>query len=180
VLTSVTVGPAGGTLPPVTSNGATFTLTVPPGAFPADVQITLTSGDLAAIGAAAASGFTVVATLGVQVQLDGAAYPGTFGKPLTITSHDSRYTASSVVAIWNGSSLTPYANATSAPGVVTISFDTDPAIAIESPEGEEEGTVPKATPPTTGKPIVGEGILAGALLVAGAGGLAMRRRQARP
>jgi hypothetical protein len=46
VLTSLTVGPAGGTIGPVSSDGATFTLTVPAGAFPTDVQITLTAGDL--------------------------------------------------------------------------------------------------------------------------------------
>jgi hypothetical protein len=179
VLTSVTVGPAGATIGPVSCEGATFVLTVPAGAFPTDVQITLTCGDLETLERAAFSGFTVIAALGVTVDLHGAKYPGTFLKPLTVTSHDPQYTAGSVVGIWNGTSLVPDANVTSAPGVVTVSFDSDPAFAFLSPVSQAEQPVPKATSPVTGKPVVGEGILAGALLIFGVGGLTVRRRRAR-
>jgi hypothetical protein len=179
VLTSVTVGPAGGIIGPVSCDGAADTLTVPAGAFPADVQITLTCGSLAALTGSAFSGFTLDAALGVQVDLNGATFPGTFLKALTLTSVDPRYVAGSVVGIWNGTSLMPFTNETSAPGVVTVSFDTDPDLEFLSPASQAEQPVPKATVPVTGKPVVGEGILAGALLVAGAGGLTVRRRRAR-
>jgi hypothetical protein len=179
VLTSQTVSPAGATLPTVTSNGATFTLTVPPGAFPEDVQITLTGGDLAALTPAAFAGYMINAALGIQVQLmNGDPYPGTFLKPLTLTSNDPSFTAASVVGIWNGTSLAPYSNATSVPGVVTISFDSDPDFAIQSPTSRAEQQVPKATQPVTGKPVAGEGILAAVLLAIGIGGFTIRRRRA--
>ena len=178
VLTSETVGPAGATLPTVDSDGATFTLTIPPGAFPENVQITLTGGDLATLNPAAFHGYMINAALGVQVQLNGAPYPGTFLMPLTLTSNDPSYTAASVVGVWNGTSLTPYSNATSAPGVVTISFDSDPDFAIQSPTSQAEQQVPKATQPVTGKPVVGQGILAAVLLAIGIGGLTVRRRRA--
>jgi hypothetical protein len=180
VLLSETVGPAGATLPTVTADGATWTLVIPPGAFPADVQITLTAGDLATLGPAAFTGYTITAALGVQVQeMNGTPYPGTFLLPLTLTSHDPAYTAASVVGIWNGTSLTPYTNTTSAPGVVTISFDTDPDFAIMTPTGHAEHAVPAATKPVTGKPVMGAGILAAVLVAVGIGGLTVRRRRDR-
>src|ERR1700733_1461729 len=47
VVTSQTIGPAGGKIGPVSVDGVTTTLTVPAGAFPGPVQITLTAPDLA-------------------------------------------------------------------------------------------------------------------------------------
>jgi hypothetical protein len=176
VLSSKTIGPAGGTLGPATCDGATFTLPVPPGAFSTSVQITMFCGNLAVLAPAVFAGFTDEAALGVEVQLHGAAFPGAFLKPLTLTSTDAAYTAASVVGLWNGVSLTPYTDSTSAPGVITATFDTDPDFAFMSPTV----TVPKkpvTVTPVTGKPVLGEGILAGILLVAGTGGLAASRRR---
>ena len=177
VLTSVTVTPAGATIGPVNSDGAAFTLTVPPGAFPENVQITLTSGNLATLTPAALTGYAVIAALGVQVELNGAPYPGTFLMPLALTGSDSRFTAASLVGIWDGSSLVPFTNASSAAGVVTISFDSDPDFAVQSPTSQAQQQVPKATQPVTGKPVAGEGILAAVLLAIGLGGLTVRRRR---
>ena len=52
VVTSQTITPAGGTIGPVTIDGASVTLIVPAGAFPVPVQITLTAPNLCAISTA--------------------------------------------------------------------------------------------------------------------------------
>lgn len=180
VVTSVTIGPAGGTVGPVVVDGADVTLTVPAGAFPSPVQITITAGDLGTLTPAVYAGYRIVTAVGVQVQLNGAAYPGTFLKALTLTVRDSAVTSASVVTTWNGASLTTDPAATTAPGVATVSFDTDPDFVVLSPVSTVAKPVPSATVPVTGKPLVGEGILAGVLFAAGLGGLGMsRRRKAR-
>ena len=58
-----------------------------------------------------------------------------------------------------------------------FSFDTDPDFAVLEPTVPIQG----ATSAATGVPLLGEGILAGALILLGAGGLAVavRRRGAR-
>lgn len=177
VITSVSIGPAGGTIGPVSCDGATFVLTVPPGAFPTTVQITLTCGDLAVLAPAAFTGFTLETALGVQVQLHGAAYPGTFLKPLTLTATDPALNASSVVGLWNGASFTLDTSATSSAGTVSVTFDSDPDFGFMSPTVTPSAPVPHVTTPVTGKPLMGEGILAGALLFAGVGGLGVARRR---
>jgi hypothetical protein len=177
VLTSRTIGPAGGTIGPVSCDGATFVLTIPPGAFPTTVQITLTCGNLALLTPFEFTGFTLESALGVVIQLHGAVYPGAFLKPLTLTSDDGTYTAASVVGIWNGTSFTNDTSETSAPDVVTVGFDTDPDFGFMSPTTTVTKPVSKATTPVTGMPVVGEGILAGILLVLGTGGLAVGRRR---
>jgi hypothetical protein len=177
VITSVTIGPAGGTIGPVSCDGASFVLTVPAGAFPTDVQITLTCGDLAILAPAAFTGFTVVTALGVLVQLHGATYPGTFLKPLTLVATDPALNASSVVGLWNGTSFINDPNVTAAAGMVTVTFDSDPNFGFMSPTTTPPKPVPHPTTPVTGKPLMGEGILAGLLLAAGIGGLGVTRRR---
>lgn len=177
VITSVTIGPAGGVIGPVSCDGASFTLPVPAGAFPSPVQITLTCGNLAVLGPHAFTGFTLVAALGVTVQLNGALFPGTFLKPLTLTAMDPALNAASVVGLWNGSSFTADSATTSAPGVETVTFDSDPDFGFMSPTVTTKKPVSGATTPVTGKPLMGEGILAGLLLVLGVGGLGVSRRR---
>src|ERR1039457_5792082 len=81
VLTSQTIGPAGGKVGPVSVDGITTTLTIPAGAFPVEVQITLTAPDLAAIGAAGFAGHRAVAGVGIGVQANGPAHPGHLPPP---------------------------------------------------------------------------------------------------
>ena len=133
VLTSQTVGPAGGTIGPVSCDGGTHILTIPPGAFPTTVQITLFCGNLAQLSPFAFTGFTLESALGVTVTLHGAVYPGTFLRPLTLVVRQASLTAASVVGDWNGASFTLDTNSTAAPGVLTVSFDTDPDFGYMTP-----------------------------------------------
>jgi len=169
VVTSVTIGPTGGTIGPVTVDGAAVTLAIPAGAFPASVQITVTAPDLAAIGGA-------VAGVGVQVTENGAPFPGTFATPVTLTVHSASITAGSTVVVWNGTAFVTDTSSTVAAGTATVSFDHDPDFAVLAGSRAISG----ATTPVTGEPFLGEGILAGVLVLAGATGLALgNRRRAR-
>ena len=175
VVTSQTIGTVGGKVGPVSVDGITTTLTVPAGAFPVSVQITLTAPNLAAVGGAGFAGHRAVAGVGIQVQKHGAAYPGTFLKPLTIIMSSSSITTSSVVVVWNGSVFVTESGATLAAGSATVTFNRDPNFAVLSPTGTASSTIPGATGATTGKPFLGEAILAGLLLLLGAAGLGYAR-----
>jgi hypothetical protein len=181
VITSVPIGPAGGTIGPLTVDGATVTLTVPAGAFSTQVLITVTQADLSGL-AARMPGYVIVAGLGVQVTINGQPYSGMFLKPLTVTIRSSQISASSVVQVWNGSAFVTDQASSSAAGVATISFDTDPYFIVQTPATQAVSAVPGATTAQTGEPFLGEGIAAGGLLLLGSGGLAAgvatrRRRQ---
>ena len=175
VITTVSVGPAGGTIGPVSVNGVDLTITVPRGAFPMVVQITVTAPDLSLITPPA--GIIVVAGAGIQVSLNGAPYPGTFLNAVTATFRSSKIMPSSDVVVWNGTSFVIDPASTTTAGRATVSFDSDPDFAVESPASTAVTTVPGATSPVTGEPFLGEGILAGGLVLAGAGGIFLSRRR---
>ena len=175
VVTTVPIGPAGGVVGPVLVNGAEVTVDVPAGAFAEDVQITITMPDLGAIPPM--HGFAVVAGAGVGVSVNGAPYPGTFLKPVTVSFNSPAITAASAVVVWNGSAFVTDPSSTTTAGHASVSFDTDPAFAVESPTTQKAAPVPGATSPVTGQPFLGEGILAGVLLLGGTGGLVMSRRR---
>jgi len=177
VVTSQTISTAGGTVGPVTVDGATVTLVVPAGAFPVSVQITLTGPDLFAVGSAGTTGYKAVAGVGIQVQKNGSTYPGTFLKPLALTIRSSSITSSSVVVAWNGTAFVTESDSTFTAGAAVVSFDTDPDFAVLSPSGTTATTIPGATSSVTGKPFLGEGILAGLLVALGVTGLAIARRR---
>jgi hypothetical protein len=175
VITSQTVTPAGGTIGPVVVDGAVITLVIPAGAFGVPVQITLTRPDLFAIGYA---GYKAEAGVGVQVQENGYSYPGTFRKPLTLIIRSASITPSSIVVVWNGTAFVPETDATVAPDDAVVRFDTDPDFAVLSPlGGTATAAIADATKSATGKPFIGEGILACALIVLGASGLAVGCRK---
>jgi hypothetical protein len=179
VVTSQTIGPAGGTIGPVDVDGISVTLTVPPGAFPSPVQITVTAPSLAAVGTGGRAGHHAVAGVGVQVGLDGAVYTATFQKPLTLTLTSPLITSACTIVVWNGGAFVA-AHGTVSAGSATASFDHDPSFAVLAPAGPAVAPIAGATGPTTGKPFLGEGILAGVLLLLGMAGLgfALRRRRA--
>lgn len=172
VITSQTITPAGGTIGPIVVDGAIITLVIPAGAFPVSVQITITAPNLFAVGDAGVAGYKAVAGVGILVQENGSAYPGTFLKPLILTIRTPLITTSSVVVVWNGAAFVTETDATVAAGVAVVRFDTDPDFAVLSPLTTPKAVVPGATKPVTGKPFIGEGIFACALIVLGASGLA--------
>jgi len=177
VVTSQTITPAGGTIGPVTVDGAALTFVIPAGAFLVSVQITITEADLFAVGSAGTAGYNAVAGVGIQVQENGSPYPGTFLKPLTATIRSSSITSSSVVVVWNGTAFVAEPDSTVTSGAAVVSFDTDPDFAVLSPAGTTATTIPGATKAVTGKPFLGEGILAGVLVVLGVSGLAIGYRR---
>jgi len=177
-VTSQTITPAGGSIGPVTIERASVTVIVPPGAFPVPVQITLCAPELWAIGNAGFRNFKVVAGVDIQVQQNGSTYPGTFLKPLTLHISSSSITASSIVVVWNGTAFVTVPGATARSGEVTAGFDTDPDFAVLTPTSSPARTaIPGATSATTGKPLLGEGIVAGVLLLLGASRVAFAGRR---
>lgn len=177
VVTSQTIGPASGKIGPVDVDGIPTTLTIPAGAFPGRVQITLTAPNLAGVGAAGFAGHSAVAGVGIRVQENGSTYPGTFLKPLTLTMSSSSITRSSVVVVWNGAAFVTESSATVTAGLATVSFDSDPNFAVLASAGTAASTIPGATGATTGKPFLGEGIAAALLLLLGVAGLGYARRR---
>lgn len=178
VVTTVTIGPGGGTVGPVPVAGGDVTVAVPPGAFPGTVTITVTAPDLATIPPL--GGDTVVAGAGITVGLNGAPYPGTFLKPLTATFTSPSITAGSTATVWNGSSFVTDPSGTSTAGTESVTFDSDPDLAVDTPvfhRHKRPVPVPSAMAPVTGVPVLGEVILAGVLVLGGAGGIAASRRR---
>ncbi|HEX4090261.1 MAG TPA: hypothetical protein VHZ33_16230 [Trebonia sp.] len=177
VVTTVTICQNGGAIGPDPVDQSQLTVFVPAGAFPTCVQITVTAPDLADI--TPMHDFTDVTGAGIQVTRNGAPYSGTFLKPVTATFRSSRISADSDVLVWNGSAFVTDPDSTDAQGDDSVSFNTDPDFTVEDQDTGTLTKVPGATVPVTGKPLLGEGILAGALLLAGAGGVvASRRRRA--
>jgi hypothetical protein len=174
VVTTQTITPAGGTVGPVMVAGADVLVHVPTGAFSQPVQLTITAPDLAHIPPT--PGYKVVAGVGAEVTLNGAHYPGTFAKPVIVIISSPKITASSQVMVWNGSSFVMDPNSTTTAGTAGVGFDSDPAFAVESPTTPTT-PVPGATSPVTGEPFLGEGILAGVLVLGGTGGLVLSRRR---
>jgi hypothetical protein len=177
VVTSQLITPAGGTIGPVTIDRASVTLIVPAGAFPVPVQITLTALNLCAIRIAGFRCFKVVAGVGIQVQENGSAYPGPFLKPLSLGISSSSITASSILAVWNGTAFVTDPEFTALSGELKAGFDTDPDFAVLTPACGPTSAIPGATSPVTGKPLLGEGILATVVLMLGASGLEFARRR---
>ena len=179
VITSQTITSAGRTIGPLVADRAwgIVTLAVPADAFPVSVQVTVTGPNLFAVGDAAYAGYKAIAGVGIQVQEKGSAYPGTFRKPLTLTIRSPLIKSSSAVVEWNGTAFVTETDAIVASGVAVVRFDTDPDLAVLSHvTTRAPAPVPAATKSMTGKPFIGdpgEGILAGALMVLRASGLAL-------
>jgi hypothetical protein len=175
VVTSQSVTSAGGKIGPVSAGGLSVTLTVPAGAFSGTVQITLTAPDMAAIGNAGFSNDKAIGGVGVLIQQNGSKYNGTFAKPLVLTMASPSINSLCVVVRWSGTAFVAESGAIVRAGSATVAFDKDPDFAVLA-----QGAIPGATTPATGKPFLGEEILAGLLLLLGIGGLvcAVRRRTA--
>ena len=102
VLTSRTIGPAGGVIGPVRAGGLRFTLIVARHTFHFGVQITLTQADLRAIGDAGHRGHQAIGGVGVLVQRHGATLTGQYAQPLRLLVSGPPSTPGVPVAVWAG------------------------------------------------------------------------------
>jgi hypothetical protein len=89
----------------------------------------------------------------------------------------SSITASSILAVWNGTAFVTDPGMTALPGELKAGFDTDPDFAVLTPDCGATTAIPGATSAVTGKPLLGEGILAAVVLLLGASGLEFARRR---
>lgn len=182
VLATRTVGPGGGTVL-VTVPGAVARITVPAGAFAASVQVEVTGPRLtevtAGLSAVGFPGYAALAGLGVKVLTSsGQPITGSFARPVQITLvASSLRSAGEKVLRLDGPVAASVMPAVTSAGQVSFTITADPDIAVIDPTVVATGTVPGATATHTGKPFVGETVLAGLLLVAGAGALTVAGRR---
>lgn len=170
---SVCSTPAGGTTCTAVVNGATITVTVPPGDLTAPAQVVFIAGAFPTSGVAG----TPELAFGVQIDQNGAKLPGPFANPISVTATDPVITAGATVYDLTGSGYTPATGWTTTAGKASGAFTNDVDYLIASTPSTTSATIPGATLPVTGRPFLGEGLLAAGLL--GLGGLlAWRWRRA--
>jgi hypothetical protein len=102
VVTSVTIGPAGGTVGPVRIDGVRYRLRVPRGTFPIQVQITLTAPEVGQIGNAGFLNERAFSGIGVLIQVNGQTFSGRFGRSLSLRMSSLGINARILVVVWNG------------------------------------------------------------------------------
>ena len=104
VVTSTTVGPAGASI--VVNIGACrATLTVPPGTFATQVQLTITAPNVREVGDAGHPGYRATCGIGIGITVNGTIYTGTFGHQLTLTITGFAIKSADRVVLWNGTSF---------------------------------------------------------------------------
>jgi hypothetical protein len=104
IVTSTTVGPAGASI--VINIGACrATLTVPPGTFSTQVQLTITAPDVREIGDAGHPGYRATCGIGIGITVNGTVYTATFGHRLTLTITGFAIKHGDRVVLWNGTSF---------------------------------------------------------------------------
>ena len=134
VITSQTIGPAGGVIGPVRINGLTVALTIRPGTFKTPVQITLTAPNPLEIGAGGHPGYRAVGGVGVQVEVNGKPYTGNFGHSLILDISGFAISPGARVGVWDGTEF-KFIGATVAGPTVRISFVGSGDFAVFVPTG---------------------------------------------
>lgn len=170
-IASQQVGSSGGTVSG-TYGGQSFSVRFPAGSLSSNEQITLfamtgnpTSGkDVAGVDVAITDPTT------------GAKFTGTFSPSATLTIQSSSIASGDVVEeMTSGAAGFTTVPGTVVNGMVTLQFSTDPAFAVQA-GSPSSGVVSGATTAQTGEPFLGEGILAGGLVLLGGAGLIATRR----
>jgi hypothetical protein len=151
-------------------------VTVPPGDFPADVQVVIFCGNSSAISVG--TGFSVFLAFAVQINLNGAKLPGPFSTPIGVSVSDSAITPSTEVFQQSGATFVRAAGWTTGTGTASGSVAHDPSFAFANATAAA-APITGATVPVTGKPFRGEALLAFGLLGLGGFGI-WRFRRRRP
>lgn len=124
-----------------TANGASVTVSIPPGAFGTQtVELAVTQPTLATLASALSglglSGDTLATGIGVEVLDPATGLPitGSFSVPITVTIHSTAITSSSKVVEFPASGA-PFidANAKVTSGEATVVVSSDPTLAIANP-----------------------------------------------
>ena len=102
VVTSQSIGPAGGIIGPLRVGRLLITLRIPKHAFSRIVQITMTEPNVREIGNAGFRGYRAFGGVGILVQVNGATYRGPFRRPLRLTMSSRRITSADIVVVWDG------------------------------------------------------------------------------
>jgi hypothetical protein len=130
VVTSRTIGPAGGTIGPLRAGGLLVTLRVPRGAFPFRLQVTLTAPNVAAIGNAGFPGYRAAGGVGVHITRNGSKYQGFFGKLVRLTMRAPSINWSSMVVAWYGTSWVRWMDSSARNGAASLGLEGDPDFAV--------------------------------------------------
>jgi hypothetical protein len=202
IVTTQAVTNAGGTVSG-SANGATAAVTVPGGATTNGANVEISTGIPDTINAA--PGNTVVADFSVALvdQSSGLKMAGPFTPPISLTITDPSILATdTVVMVTAPGQTTTVSGATVAAGTATVTFTNDPNFAVissaatattptttpASPASPGSPASPSAATPAisgatsvvTGKPFLGEGLLASLLVLSGLvvfGTIVWRRRR---
>jgi hypothetical protein len=102
VVATETIGPAGGIIGPVEVDGCKVALTVPPGTFKTQVQVSITAPSVSGVGNGGHPGYHAVCGVGVGIAVNGKAYTGTFGHSLTLDISGFLIKSDDRVAVFNG------------------------------------------------------------------------------
>jgi hypothetical protein len=196
IVTTQAVTNAGGTVTG-SANGATAAVTVPTGATTNGANVEISTGIPDTINAG--PGNTVVADFSVALvdQSSGVKMAGPFTPPISLTISDPSILATdTVVMVTAPGQTTTVSGATVAAGSAIVTFANDPNFAVIS--SAAPATTPTTTPASpaspsaatpaisgatsvvTGKPFLGEGLLAGLLVLSGLvvfGTIVWRRRR---
>lgn len=178
IVVSKQICPAGGIVGPAQVNNLEVSLTVPRGAFPECLQVTLAELNVAALGNAGFACFRAVGGVGVVVDRNGRPFPGPFSQPVSVHFTGAPISHSSLVAKWNGSRFVALPASITA-GSATVKVSTSP-VDLAVLARVCKGAIPGAAKAGTGKPLLGEALLAGLLVFSGAGLITWARRRPRP
>lgn len=205
VVSTQAVGPGGGTVSAVV-NGGTVTVTVPAGVFPGGSDVVFSTGVNSSAGLAGFPNHELFFAVSIDVDGVCQAGPFSSPILVSVASAAISANASVFIWNGTEYVPAPGGQWTVSPGHASGSFSSDPAWMIAGPATATPGVatpsattpsaqvpaalpaaeavpsaaapsaVPGATSAVTGKPLVGEGAAAGALVLAGLGAWRLRRR----
>jgi len=102
VVTSRTIGPAGGRICPVRVDRSRVCLIVPRRAFSVPMQITITAPNLRRLGDAGHPGFRAISGVGILIQINGTTYTGPFNRRLVLRITRRGIRPRDRVVVWDG------------------------------------------------------------------------------